>query len=201
VQFATSLQIETNCARPNTAFWRQPLQIEIDATDRCLCCDAGREIFPHIQIVSLHEPRSVHGTEFALERHWTMKNMAENPTAAGKLKILRREESLCSRQYRGVFVQVIHEGDAFEVLRTEMDTKSALEDHEIGTFPVIHFVVEGSPIFVVGNQSGDLMPGDSISLAADEKYRITNFVSSRAVILSIVFKASEPEITAAGESR
>ncbi len=82
-----------------------------------------------------------------------------------------------------------------EILRTEMDSKSALEDHEIGIFPVIHFIVEGSPVFVVGNQSGDLMPGDSISLRADEKYRISNSASSRSVILSILFKASEQERT------
>lgn len=118
---------------------------------------------------------------------------------AGKLKILRREESVRSRHYRGVFVRVIYEEDAFEVLRTEMDSKSSLEDHEIGTFPVIHFVVEGSPIFVVGSQSGDLMPGDSISLDGAEKYTISNSVASRAVILSILFKTSEPETTPAHE--
>lgn len=110
-----------------------------------------------------------------------------------KLKILRREESLRSRQYRGVFVRVIYEWDSLEILRTEMDPGSALDDHEIGIFPVIHFIIEGSPIFVVANQSGDLMPGDSVALRADEKYRISNPASSRAVILSILFKGSEQE--------
>jgi mannose-6-phosphate isomerase-like protein (cupin superfamily) len=124
-----------------------------------------------------------------------MQSKVKNVNFDAKLKILRREESLRSRQYRGVFVRVIYEGDSLEILRTEMDSKSALEDHEIGIFPVIHFIVEGSPVFVVGNQSGDLMPGDSISLRADEKYRISNSASSRSVILSILFKASEQERT------
>ena len=109
------------------------------------------------------------------------------------LKIFRREESLRSRQYRGVFVRVIHEWDSLEILRTEMEPGSALDDHEIGIFPVIHFIIEGSPIFVVANQSGDLMPGDSVALGADEKYRISNPASSRSVILSILFKGSEQE--------
>ena len=124
-----------------------------------------------------------------------MQSKVKNVNFAGKLKILRREESLRSRQYRGVFVRVIYEGDSLEILRTEMDSKSALEDHEIGIFPAIHFIVEGSPVFVVGNQSGDLMPGDSISVRADEKYRISNSASSRSVILSVLFKASEQEKT------
>lgn len=110
-----------------------------------------------------------------------------------KLKILRREESLRSRQYRGVFVRVIYEWASLEILRTEMDPGSALDDHEIGIFPVIHFVIEGSPIFVVANRSGDLMPGDSIVLGADEKYQISNPASSRSVILSILVKGSEQE--------
>jgi mannose-6-phosphate isomerase-like protein (cupin superfamily) len=110
-----------------------------------------------------------------------------------KLKIFRREESLRSQQYRGVLVRVVHEGDSLEILRTEMEPGSALDDHEIGIFPVIHFIIDGSPIFVVANQSGDLMPGDSIVLRSDEKYRISNPASSRSVILSILFKDSERE--------
>jgi mannose-6-phosphate isomerase-like protein (cupin superfamily) len=128
-----------------------------------------------------------------------MKSKLENVNFRGKLKILRREESLRSRQYRGVFVRVIYEGDSLEILRTEMDSKSALEDHEIGIFPVMHFIVEGSPVFVVGNQSADLMPGDSINLRPDEKYRISNSASSRTVILSILFKGAEQEKTQAHE--
>lgn len=121
--------------------------------------------------------------------------MKSNVDICSKLRIVRREESLRSRQYRGVFIRVIYEGDSLEILRTEMDSKSALEDHEIGLFPVVHFIVEGSPVLLVGNQSSDLMPGDSINLRADEKYRISNLASSRSVILSILFKGSEPEET------
>lgn len=110
-----------------------------------------------------------------------------------KLKIFRREESLRSRQYRGVLVRVVYEWDSLEILRTEMEPGSALDDHEIGIFPVIHFIIDGSPIFIVANQCGDLMPGDSIALRSDEKYRISNPASSRSVILSILFKDSEQE--------
>ena len=129
-----------------------------------------------------------------------MKNKWENVKLGDKLRVLRREESLRSRQYRGVLVRVIYEGDFFEILRTEMESKSILEDHEIGIFPVVHFIVEGSPGFLIGSQSGDdLMPGDSIHVPADEKYRISNSASSRAVILSILFKGSEQEKTQAHE--
>ncbi|HEX9145583.1 MAG TPA: hypothetical protein VGA09_15025 [Candidatus Binatia bacterium] len=121
--------------------------------------------------------------------------MKSDVNACSKPKILRREESLRSRQYRGVFVRVIYEGDSLEILRTEMDSKSALEGHEIGLFPVVHFIVEGSPVLLVGSQSSDLMPGDSINLRADEKYRISNSASSRSVILSILFKGPEPDET------
>ncbi len=123
--------------------------------------------------------------------HMELKSKALNSDQ--KLKILRREESLRSRQYRGVFVRVIYEWPSLEILRTEMDPGSALDDHEIGIFPVIHFVIEGSPIFVVANRSGDLMPGDSVALRADEKYQISNPASSRSVILSILVKGSEQE--------
>ncbi len=122
-----------------------------------------------------------------------MEVKAKTFNSVQKLKILRREESLRSRQYRGVFVRVIYEQASLEILRTEMDPGSALDDHEIGIFPVIHFVIEGSPVFVVANQSGDLMPGDSVALAADEKYQISNPASSRSVILSVLVKDSEQE--------
>ena len=63
-----------------------------------------------------------------------------------------------------------------------------VEDREIGNFPMIHFVIEGSPIFLVANQSADLIPGDSISLRADENYRISNSASSRSIILTVLIK-------------
>ncbi|MBI4525327.1 MAG: hypothetical protein HY695_16115 [Deltaproteobacteria bacterium] len=110
-----------------------------------------------------------------------------------QLRILRRGESLRSRQYRGVCVSVIHEWDSIEILRTEMDPGSTVEDREIGNFPLIHLVIEGSPLFLVADQPGDLIPGDSVSLRADEKYRISNPASSRSIILTILLKKSEEQ--------
>jgi len=117
-----------------------------------------------------------------------MESEARKVDSGGKPKILRREESLRSRQYRGVFVRVIYEWDSIEILRTEMEPGSMVEDREIGNFPMIHFVIEGSPIFLVANQSADLIPGDSISLRADENYRISNSASSRSIILTVLIK-------------
>ena len=121
-----------------------------------------------------------------------METQSRTTRAGGRLHILRREESLRSRQYRGVFVSVIYEWNSLEILRIEMEPGSALVDREIGTFPVIHFIIEGSPVFVVANQSCDLIPGDSIALRADESYRISNAASSRSIILSILDKSLEP---------
>lgn len=120
-----------------------------------------------------------------------MEGQGKRVNSGVRLKILRREESLRSRQYRGVFVRVIYEWDSLEILRTEMEPGSALEDREIGIFPVIHFVIEGSPVFHVANQTNDLMPGDSIALEEGEEYRISNPTSSRSSFLSFVFKNSE----------
>jgi mannose-6-phosphate isomerase-like protein (cupin superfamily) len=128
-----------------------------------------------------------------------MKSKGENVRLGAELRVVRREESLRSRQYRGVLVRVIYEGDSFEILRTEMESRSVFEYHEIGIFPAVHFIVEGSPGFLIGGQSGDLMPGDSIHVPADEKYRISNSASSRSVILSILFKDPEQEKTQAYE--
>jgi len=98
---------------------------------------------------------------------------------------------LRSRQYRGVLVSVIYEWNALEILRIEMEPGSALVDREIGNFAVIHFITEGSPVFVIANQSCDLIPGDSIALRADESYRISNAASSRSIILTVLDKSSE----------
>ncbi len=120
-----------------------------------------------------------------------MENQGKKNNPGGKLQILRREESRRSRQYRGVFVSVLYERDSLEVLSTVMEPGSALNDREIGSSPAIHFVIDGSPVFVVANQSGDLIPGDSISLQAGESYRISNPASLRATILTILDKGSE----------
>lgn len=107
-------------------------------------------------------------------------------SASGKLQILRREESLRSRQYQGVFISVIYEWSSLEILRTEMEPGSELDGREIGTFPVVHFVIQGSPVFTMADQAYDLIPGDSIALRADENYRISNAASSRSIILTIL---------------
>jgi mannose-6-phosphate isomerase-like protein (cupin superfamily) len=119
-----------------------------------------------------------------------MESQRKKISAERKLKTLRREESLRSRQYRGVCVRVLYERDSWEILRTEMDPGSALDDREIGIFPAIHFVIEGSPVFQVANQTHDLMPGDSIGLEEREQYKISNPTSSRSSFLSFLFKNS-----------
>jgi len=119
-----------------------------------------------------------------------MEGEARKVDSGSKLKILRREESLRSRQYRGVCVRVLYERDSWEILRTEMEPGSALDDREIGIFPAIHFVIEGSPVFQVANQTHDLMPGDSIALEDRERYKISNPISSRSSFLSFFFKNS-----------
>lgn len=105
-----------------------------------------------------------------------------------QLRVLKREESLRSRQHRGVCVRVIYERDSLEVLRTEMEPGSSLDNGEVGNFCVIHFIIEGSPAISAASESSDLMPGDSVILNGDEKHTITNPTFSRATLLSIVFK-------------
>ena len=119
-----------------------------------------------------------------------MESQGKKISAERKLKTLRREESLRSRQYRGVCVRVLYERDSWEILRIDMDRGSSLDDREIGIFPAIHFVIEGSPVFQVANQTHDLMPGESIALEDREKYKISNPTSSRSSFLSFLVKNS-----------
>jgi mannose-6-phosphate isomerase-like protein (cupin superfamily) len=119
-----------------------------------------------------------------------MESQGKKISAERTLKILRREESLRSRQYRGVCVRVLYERDLWEILRIDMDPGSALDDREIGIFPAIHFVIEGSPLFQVANQAHDLMPGESIALEDREEYKISNPTSSRSSFLSFLLKNS-----------
>jgi len=119
-----------------------------------------------------------------------MESQGKKVSAERTLKILRREESLRSRQYRGVCVRVLYERDSWEILRTDMEAGSALDDREIGIFPAIHFVIEGSPVFQVAHQTHDLMPGDSIALEEREQYKISNPTSSRSSFLSFLVKNS-----------
>jgi mannose-6-phosphate isomerase class I len=113
------------------------------------------------------------------------------------LKVVRREQCVRSRQYRGVFTQVIYECDALEILRTEIDAGSACESLEFGDFSAVHFVIDGTPVFRASNQSADLMPGDSIIFDYEKRpYTIFNGAPSRAVILSVLFKTFAMEIRA-----
>ena len=110
-----------------------------------------------------------------------------------EVKILRSEECVQSRQHRGVFIRVIHECDAFEVLRTEMEPGSAFDNVELGDCRAYHFVLDGSPVFRADQQSTDLMPGDSIMFNHPTPYTISNCAPSRSIVLSILFKTSAME--------
>lgn len=112
------------------------------------------------------------------------------------LNIVRRAQSVRSRQHRGVLTEVIYECDALEMLRTEMDAGSACDSREFGDVSAIHFVIDGTPVFRASNRSADLMPGDSIIFDCERPYTIINGASSRSVILSVLFKTLAMEIRA-----
>ena len=112
------------------------------------------------------------------------------------LKIVRREQSARSRQHRGVLAEVIYKCDVLEILRTEMETGSTYDSLEFGDFSAVHFVIGGTPAFRAPQQSADLMPGDSIIFNEDGPYTILNDAPSRAVILSILFRAPVPAMRA-----
>jgi hypothetical protein len=115
----------------------------------------------------------------------------KNSVAGDKVTVLKSEESLRSRQHRGVLVRVVYERDFLEIVRTEMDPGSALDNRDFGIFPVVHMVLEGSPIFQAPSQSNALMPGDTVAVGRSEQYRLYNPTSSRSTILSILLKVSE----------
>ncbi len=118
--------------------------------------------------------------------------MKTNPSAGKKRpRILRREDSLASRVYRGISVRVLYECDGLEVLRTEMEPGTVLDDAEITRLGGLHFVIGGGPVFRVANQSSDLMPGDSIALHDGQRCSVSNPTSSRSSILSFLFKSSK----------
>ena len=103
-------------------------------------------------------------------------------------RILRREDSLQSRLYRGICVRVLYECDGLEILRTEMDPGTVLDDADITKLDGLHFVISGSPVFHVARESSDLMPGDSITLHDGQHCTVSNPTSSRSSILSFLFK-------------
>ena len=118
--------------------------------------------------------------------------MKTKPAASNsRARILRREESLKSRLYRGICVRLLYECDGLEILRTEMEPGSVLEDADITQRHGLHFVIGGSPVFHVASQSSDLMPGDSIALHDGQRCTVSNPVSSCSSILSFLFKNSD----------
>ena len=120
--------------------------------------------------------------------------MKRKPAAsASRPRILRREDSLTSRQYRGVCVRVLYECDGLEVLRTEMEPGTVLEDADITKLAGLHFVINGGPVFHVASQTSDLMPGDSIALQDGQHCRVSNPTSSPSSILSFLLKKPDME--------
>ncbi|MBI3053240.1 MAG: hypothetical protein HYY77_04190 [Betaproteobacteria bacterium] len=111
-------------------------------------------------------------------------------------KIVRREQSVRSRQHRGVLTEVIYESDTLEILRTEMEMGSACDSLEFGDFSAVHFVIGGTPGFRTAIEAADLMPGDSIIFNSETPYTILNGAPSRTVILSILFRTFATEIRA-----
>lgn len=117
--------------------------------------------------------------------------MKTKPAASrSRPQILRREDSLTSRQYGGICVRVLYECAALEILRTEMEPGAVLDDADITKRAGLHFVIGGSPVFRVASQSSDLMPGDSIALHDGQHCTVSNPTSSCSSILSFLFKNS-----------
>lgn len=110
------------------------------------------------------------------------------PPSSSPPRVLRRDDSLRSRDYRGISIRVLYECDGLEVVRIDMDPATALDEREITEVCGLHFVIGGSPVFHVSSQSSDLMPGDSIALTKGQHCRISNPMSARSSILSFVFK-------------
>lgn len=96
-----------------------------------------------------------------------------------------------SLQHRGVLVRVIHEDDALQILRTDIEPGSALDNIDLGDSPAYHLVLDGNPVFRVSNRLDDLMPGDSIVFSDERPYTVTNNAPSRSVILTVLFRGPD----------
>lgn len=105
-------------------------------------------------------------------------------------RILRREDSLKSRQHGGICVRLLYECDGLEILRTDMEPGTVLDDGDITKLEGLHFVLDGGPVFNVARENSDLMPGDSIALREGQHCRVSNPTSSRSSILSFLFKSA-----------
>lgn len=113
--------------------------------------------------------------------------MKRRPAASGP-RILRREDSLTSRQYRGVCMRVLYEREGLEIVRTELKPGTVLDDADITRLAGLHFVLDGGPVFHLAAQTSDLMPGDSIALRDGELCTVSNPTTSCSNILSFLFK-------------
>ena len=85
---------------------------------------------------------------------------------------------------------MIHECDALEILRTEMDAGSVIDSQEFGDFSAVHLVIDGTAVFRASSRTADLMPGDSIVFNDERPYTMLNGAPSRSVVLSILWKTS-----------
>jgi hypothetical protein len=112
------------------------------------------------------------------------------PAARETPDILRREQSVRSRQHLGVLTRVLYESESLEILRTEMDAGTASDCADFRDFSAVHHVIEGTPVFRMPRRAADLMPGDSILLPEMSAYTISNCAPTRSVILSVLFTAS-----------
>lgn len=111
-------------------------------------------------------------------------------TEGSDTRILRREDSLAARHYKGISIRVIYECDALEVLRTDMEPETLLDDRDIATFAVLHVVLGGSAVFHIASRTNSLMPGDSITPHKGQQCTVSNPTSSRSSILSFLIKSS-----------
>jgi len=110
-----------------------------------------------------------------------------------KPRILRREDSLKSRLYRGICMRLLYECDGLEILRTELEPGAVLDDADVTKRHGLHFVIDGGPVFHVASQSSDLMPGDSIALHDGQRCTVSNPTASSSSILSFLFNKPDRE--------
>lgn len=102
--------------------------------------------------------------------------------------IVRSGECVRSLQHRGVLIRVIHESDALQIVRTDIDPGSAFDNLELGDLPAYHLVLDGNPVFHASNRLDHLMPGDSIVFSDERPYTVSNNAPSRSVILTVLFR-------------
>lgn len=118
--------------------------------------------------------------------------------ANNAIRIVRREQSLRSIRQKGLHTRLLYENEWLEVLCTEMETRSFLEQGNLWSFPAVLLVIEGSPVVQNRDYVAMLLPGDSVFLEGSAGYRISNPAPSRSVIWTLLLKKEERQI-AGGE--